>query len=53
MTCAGSPVQPRHTPLLGGPRLRAEVGTAVCSGAGNRHDLTDAASGLWRTDPAL
>ena len=41
------------TPLLGGPRLRAEVGTAVCSGAGNRHDLTDAASGLWRTDPAL
>lgn len=33
--------------------LRAEVGTAVCLGAGNHHDLTDAASGLWRTNPAL
>lgn len=33
--------------------LRAEVGTAVGAGAGNRHDLADAASGLCRTDPAL
>lgn len=33
--------------------LRAEVGAAVGAGAGNRHDLADAASGLCRADPAL